>query len=134
MWVSPTTIPVLFCSCCPPTIARFVVPIIVDAVKTMFGWAWTHIGVEISKVEPTLTYCDSASAIVFPPVVVDFKAASLHRLPTTILRRIGHAMSKGAYANKKSFCVTMTNPPTIVHNAQMANLGCFQAVAYGAGT
>ena len=72
----------LFRWCCPPTIARFVVAIVVYPIKRVFiRWSLTHIFEEIDKTisaKPFITYFDPSTAIPIIKSNIRIKASTFH--------------------------------------------------------
>lgn len=82
--ISLTTVGGLFFSRSPATICGFVISVIVDAVKRQFWWAFSHVGKKIDKVAPTITKCDSTSAVIGEFGDLRIKASSFHVRPNSI--------------------------------------------------
>lgn len=80
--------------CCPLTIARFVIPVIVDAVNRVpFGWRFPHILQKILKgIFPASANAYAASSIAFVSYVVWISAPTFHCQPTLV--RMAHAIPR----------------------------------------
>lgn len=69
---------------CPTAITRFVVTIIVDAVKCGSCWAFTHINKKILKFHPPIAHLNTPSAIPFKAARVYTGAPRNHTLPSFV--------------------------------------------------
>ena|SRR5215467_15713105 len=72
----------------PTAIAWFVVAVIVDALKRVVVWSWSHVGVKVFELLPALADFDAASTIVFVAWVVGVLAALPHAAPGFVFRSI----------------------------------------------
>ncbi len=72
--------------CCPPTIPRFVIAMIVDAVnRVLWGWSWSNVHKEQCKIIPARAGFYSTSAIVGIRRVIGVYASLSHLNPYSIL-------------------------------------------------
>jgi hypothetical protein len=77
---------VLFLLRCPAAVARFVIAVIVDAVKGVLrGRARTHVGQEVFKGRPPLTDFDTPASVVVEEFTGRFFAPPSDVLPATVL-------------------------------------------------
>lgn len=65
----------------PAAIARFVIAVVVDAVKRHSVWSRPHIGEEILKYKPAIADLDSASSIKVPIGCLGIAAPIFHTAP-----------------------------------------------------
>lgn len=79
---SGMTISHLFSSSCPPTISRFVITIIVNPLNRVTIWARSHIGKEICKFTPAVTYDNTPPAVSFIGTIFRIEAPPKHCIPT----------------------------------------------------
>ena len=80
----------LFVSCCPSTIGRFIISVIIVTFNGVFRrWSSAHIGKKVDiAVTPFLTYFDAASSIIFPRNVKWICASLDHLRPNAIFCRM----------------------------------------------
>ncbi len=78
----------------PFAIRRFVVAVVVDAVKRMTrGWAWTHIVIErLERLAPTLADSNSSASIARINVPAGILATLFHGFPGVVFRCAIHAV------------------------------------------
>jgi hypothetical protein len=72
----------------PPTIARLVPLVVVDAVKGKLWRRLPHVGEEIFEDQPAVAYCDPSASPISKSFVFRIAASLLHRCPTTIDSRV----------------------------------------------
>ena len=84
----------LFRRCGPPTIARFIIAVGVDAVKRVRGtWPWPHVIIEsLEGIAPPLAHGDTPAAIVFVAVTRWVGTPLNHVSPHGILWRVNFTM------------------------------------------
>ena len=88
-----TEVIILFFSGGPSTIAGFIISVIINSVKRMFGsWRITHISKEISKIMPVITYRNPSSAIIIKRWVNRVFTSLEHCSPNMINRKFAHTM------------------------------------------
>ena len=78
----------------PSAIGRFVVAVVVNAVNRVFGRRLeTHIGMEVREgIKPSLTDGDASTTVVFVSGGGHSGASPDHVSPSSIFRRVSHAM------------------------------------------
>jgi hypothetical protein len=81
--------------CGPSHVARFVMAVIVDAVKFVsFGWARSNVRKERREViAPAVTYGDATAAVVVEGFIARLVAAAFHRVPYAVLRPFRQSVS-----------------------------------------
>lgn len=88
---------VLFSDCCPSTVSRFVMSVVVDAVNLMLGsWATSHVGKKINKgFSPSFAHFNPATTVVLIASVL-WVCASLHEMrPDAVFGRIVKSVFDG---------------------------------------
>jgi hypothetical protein len=85
----------LFSSCCPSTIARFIVSVVVYPLQAVRrGRLLSHVGEEVVKrLLPPLAYFDATTAVVFITCTVWSVTSLIHSIPGIVLRGMLHTMS-----------------------------------------
>jgi hypothetical protein len=68
----------------PTAIARFVIPVVVDAVDREAMRALTHVSQEIIEDQPSFADSDAAPSIVFPNMAFWIEASGFHGRPRTV--------------------------------------------------
>ncbi len=81
--------------CRPFAIVRRVMAIVVDTFNGPAFWAWTHVGDEVLKIIPSLTYRDATAAISRIVWIVRAITTSPHGCPTPVFLR-GRGFGCGA--------------------------------------
>lgn len=82
-----TLIPSLFASCGPTTIARLIVPVIVDSIQGQANRPWSYIGQKcLERMSPTITHQNSSAAVVLIGQNIRIKTTPQHGRPDTVLR------------------------------------------------
>jgi hypothetical protein len=82
----------LFKGCCPPTVARFVVSVIVNTIKRAPSRPRSHVCVKVLKGTPPLAHRDSSSAVTGKVSGLRICAALNHRSPHDVLGTSEHPM------------------------------------------
>jgi hypothetical protein len=79
----------LFASSGPATVVRFVVSVIVDAIKRMIGGRTSaHVGQEVFvRTAPPIAHLESATAVTWIPLVRRIRATLTHINPCVVLGR-----------------------------------------------
>ena len=72
--------------CRPAAILRGIAEIVVNAVKGMPDWSWSHVLDEELKIAPTLTYGDTSRTVIRIGRVSRVRTASPHRRPGAVVR------------------------------------------------
>lgn len=86
----PIVIPiqVLFALCCPSTVVRFVISVIVDTVNRGANRLSAHIRQEVfERLSPTYTNRNTAPAIALPVFMLSICASLNHRRPSSVFWR-----------------------------------------------
>lgn len=91
----------LFLSCSASTIPRSVASRIINSVKRVFiTWARAHCLVEGGEImSPLLCKTNTSASIVAVGSVLRVLTSILRHLPSSIFRRVGHAMSASTKSN-----------------------------------
>ena len=88
------TIISLFFTGGPTAIFRRIVAVIVDAVNCKSFGARPHIGVEIVKVVPSITYFYAVAAVMYVTCAFWVIASFVHSAPDIVFRRMRHTVFK----------------------------------------
>jgi hypothetical protein len=93
----------LFSSCCPATVARFIVAVVVYPLQAVrWGWLSSHVGEEVVKrLLPSLAHLDSTTAIVFVTSTVWVVTSLIHGIPCIVLRGMLHTVSPASISTKR---------------------------------
>ena len=96
----------------PPTVPRFVIPVVIDSIEAAFRRLMTHVGKEVFKgLSPSFTYRYTTPAIVWVRRIVLVVATLLHLIPTFVLRCTAFPMSSTA-PSKRGRGLTFKAPAT----------------------
>ena len=68
----------------PPTVAGFVISIVVDAIESQFRRSFAHVGEEVVKEMPSLTHIDASPAVMLEVLVCGIAASIEHAGPRFI--------------------------------------------------
>ena len=68
----------------PPAVIRRVVPVYINPVNGVVGWAFAHVGKETVKGDPSSAHGNAATAVVSPLVVLLVGATGLHVSPAVV--------------------------------------------------
>lgn len=101
----------LFLACCPANVSRFVVTMVVDSLKGVFGGRLRpHVRKEINeRCLPALAYRNSSAAISFIVRSVWIKASRLHAEPVLVALRASFCIF---LQRLRSFCEFATETAT----------------------
>ena len=78
----------LLLPCSPAAVARLVVAVVIDAIKSQTFWSRTHVGAPVFKrAKPAVTDSNSPPAVVSPALIVRVGTALNHACPDSIFRR-----------------------------------------------
>lgn len=96
-WVGPriSSVARLLFPCGPPTIGRFVIPIVVDAIDRGSIGSFAHISEEIDEAiltHPAITHGNTTATIVLISNGLGITAPTKHRLPRNVSSRAFHAV------------------------------------------
>ena len=85
--VRALAIPYLFARRCPSAVFELVIPVVVDAIKRITAWSFTHIRQKIIEDQPTLTNGNTSAPIMCPSVTLGVGTSYLHGCPRFVGRR-----------------------------------------------
>lgn len=89
---------------CPSAVVRRVTLVVIDALKRVFGWARSHIGVErLKRVSPAVAHRDTSAAVVCERGSLRAIASAASHHPTVVFRRAASAVFKVCCREKFSF-------------------------------
>jgi hypothetical protein len=77
--------------CAPFAIAGFVVPVVIDPIKSHPMWRLAHVSKEVFEGQPPLTYRDASASVVSPSPMFWIEAAFFHAAPAIIGRCLNTA-------------------------------------------
>lgn len=112
---------------CPPAVAGFVVPVVVDPVEAvLWRWPLTHVSKEVAeRGAPPIAYVDAATAIERISLVLLIAAAGDHPGPGFVLGRVGLSVGYDPIGPGASARFDFAGAEGI-----RANLRLFAAIAY----
>lgn len=119
MLVSPSLVGTLFRPGGPATVARFVIPFIVDAVQSFTRRTRPHIGQEIVKLLPALANGNAAATIVLEMNVPRLRTTYSHAKPGLVFRR-----------GLRRKCVPVTQPDGMFSQSLAINLNAETTAAH----
>jgi hypothetical protein len=75
---------VLLGPCCPATVTRLIISVIIDPIKRQAGWLFAHVSKKIFKtVSPPITNSNASPAVVFELFNIRVVTAGFHFRPRT---------------------------------------------------
>ncbi|WP_167309921.1 hypothetical protein [Ralstonia mannitolilytica] len=80
----------------PAAIARLVVPIVIDTVYRVSGWAFSHVRDKVLKTSPAFANRDAATAVIMGLGDLRICASLKHRAPNSVRPCVRHAMAKSS--------------------------------------
>jgi hypothetical protein len=92
----------LFSSCCPSTVARFIVSIVVYPLQAVRrGRLSSHVGEEVIKgILPSFAYLDTTTTVVFITCTVWSVTSLIHGIPGVVLRGMAHGVSPASISTE----------------------------------
>lgn len=98
--------------CLPSAVARFIIPVVVDASNGCSGRSVPHVGKEVLEARPAFTDLDSSSAVMFKAVFSRVLASSPHSLPACVFWAVAHPVRAQVWFSKA--------PARLAHPSQEA--------------
>jgi hypothetical protein len=111
----------------PSTVARLVIPVVVDAIDRVLTRRFrTHVSVEGREViQPTVANPDSSAAVIGPLRGSRVQATALHRIPRSVFGRLLHpvrAMVRAVVLLASARSALLSSPCRDAHVARAAAL------------